>query len=131
MSPIPVAVLGFGNSAKTFHIPLISSLPSQYTLKVIVQRPRCDHSEDQKVHNHLPHVQVVPDLDAALHALPEGLGLVVITTSNVSHYPYAKQCLEAGKHVLVEKPVATTEAQVLELDQLARKRGLVCTVYQS
>src|SRR5438270_219201 len=48
---------------------------------------------------------------------------VVIATPVSSHYPFAKQALEAGKHVLVEKPLAQTTAQVLDLIDLAERVG--------
>ena len=57
--------------------------------------------------------------DPAIHA-------VFVLTNLESHFEYAKLALDAGKHVLVEKPVATTVAEVEELDRLARSRGLVC-----
>jgi predicted dehydrogenase len=48
---------------------------------------------------------------------------VVIATPVSTHYPFAKQALEAGKHVLVEKPLAQTTAQVLDLIDLAERVG--------
>ena len=54
---------------------------------------------------------------------------VHVTTPNVSHYEIAKAALEAGKHVLCEKPLAMTVAQAQELSELvmAKKlRGGLC-----
>jgi predicted dehydrogenase len=48
---------------------------------------------------------------------------VVIATPVSTHYPFAKQALEAGKHVLVEKPLAQTTTQVLDLIDLAERVG--------
>jgi predicted dehydrogenase len=50
---------------------------------------------------------------------------VSIATPPATHYPLVKQALEAGKHVLVEKPLATTVADADELVQLAASKGLV------
>jgi len=50
---------------------------------------------------------------------------VVVATPAASHFMLAKQALEAGKHVLVEKPLATSVAEVDELERCARLRGLV------
>jgi predicted dehydrogenase len=55
-----------------------------------------------------------PDVDA-----------VSIATPPSTHYPLAKRALEAGKHVLVEKPLATTAAHAEELMELADRAGLV------
>src|SRR4051794_868899 len=50
---------------------------------------------------------------------------VSIATPPATHYPLAKRALEAGKHVLVEKPLATCAAEAVELMELAASRGLV------
>jgi predicted dehydrogenase len=48
---------------------------------------------------------------------------LVIATPVSTHYPFARQALQAGKHVLVEKPMATSTNQVLELMELADKHN--------
>jgi len=51
-----------------------------------------------------------------------------LATPNHLHYPLAKQALEAGKHVVCEKPLAVTSEQSAELVELAERSGLVhCT----
>ena len=50
---------------------------------------------------------------------------VSIATPPATHYPLVKQALEAGKHVLVEKPLATSVAEAEALVELADRRGLV------
>ena len=52
------------------------------------------------------------------------VNIVYISNVNTAHYPWAKAALEAGKHVICEKPCTTTEAQTKELYQLAREKGL-------
>lgn len=54
--------------------------------------------------------------------------IVHICTPNYLHYPMAKAALERGKHVICEKPLATSSQQSLELVQLAQKTGLVAAV---
>jgi predicted dehydrogenase len=53
---------------------------------------------------------------------------VVIATPAGSHFCLAKQALEAGKHVFVEKPLATTAAEVDELGRLAESKKLIVMV---
>ena len=58
----------------------------------------------------------------------EDLDAVVVATSAESHYEVAKAALEAGKHVLVEKPLVLHAEQGEELIELAEKGGLVLAV---
>ena len=53
---------------------------------------------------------------------------VVIATPSHTHYPLTKKALEAGKHVSVEKPIATTSEEAKELMELAEEKGLVLMV---
>lgn len=54
--------------------------------------------------------------------------VVHICTPNYLHYPMAKAALEIGKHVICEKPLATSSQQSLELVRLVQKTGLVAAV---
>src|SRR6266571_8168060 len=53
---------------------------------------------------------------------------IVIATPISTHFDLAKACLEAGKHVLIEKPLTRTSAQARELIRLARERRRVLMV---
>jgi predicted dehydrogenase len=58
----------------------------------------------------------------------ERVDVVHLTTPNQLHYPQVKHALEAGKHVVCEKPLAVTSEQSAELLELATRSGLVhCT----
>jgi predicted dehydrogenase len=58
----------------------------------------------------------------------ERVDVVHLTTPNHLHYPQVKQALEAGKHVVCEKPLAVTSEQSAELLKLANRTGVVhCT----
>jgi predicted dehydrogenase len=70
-----------------------------------------------------PGVQVTGSFEALL-ADPDVRG-VVIATPVPTHYALAKQALEAGKHVLVEKPPAMRAAEIDELVAIANERDLV------
>jgi predicted dehydrogenase len=67
--------------------------------------------------------RVYPDFDEVL--LDPRVEAVAIATPPATHYTLARRALEAGKHVLVEKPLATTPSQALELVELAEQAGLV------
>ncbi|MFQ6092608.1 MAG: Gfo/Idh/MocA family protein, partial [bacterium] len=78
------------------------------------------------VREHFPGVEVSRDV-APILAHPE-IDAVVLTTPADGHFSLAKQALEAGKHVLVEKPLAQTGAQCRELIDLAASRGKILMV---
>jgi len=61
------------------------------------------------------HTELLGDAD---------VNIVYISNVNTQHYPWAKAALEAGKHVICEKPCTTTEAQTRGLYALAREKGL-------
>jgi predicted dehydrogenase len=61
--------------------------------------------------------EVLPEVDAVLIALPHHL-----------HHPVGMECLKAGKHVLMEKPLGNTEAECLELIEAAKESGTTLMV---
>ena len=76
-----------------------------------------------------PDVQIVRSLDELL-AVKE-IQLMVIATPNDTHYPIARQCLAAGRDVIVDKPFATTLEEASSLVRLAKTSGRLLTVYQN
>jgi len=56
---------------------------------------------------------------------------VVVATPNAQHHPVAKAALEAGKHVVVDKPFTLDVAEARELELLARRNNRVLAVYQN
>lgn len=73
-----------------------------------------------------PEVPLFEDLDEMLEG--SELDAVVVATPVGQHYTLAKKALEAGKHVLVEKPLATSTAECTELIELAAARNLTLMV---
>jgi predicted dehydrogenase len=70
-----------------------------------------------------PHARAVHDFDAVL--CDPTVEAVIVATPPQTHHPLVKRALEAGRHVLVEKPLATTLADAHELADLAQERELV------
>jgi predicted dehydrogenase len=54
--------------------------------------------------------------------------IIISATPETTHYPMAKESLRAGKHVLLEKPIALTLAEADELIHLARSKSLLFTI---
>jgi predicted dehydrogenase len=91
-------------------------------------RAMCDINPQRLKHlkGLYPDVQGHLDYDEMLR--DEGLQAVVIATSVAQHYPMAKKCLESGKHVFIEKPMARSVQECQDLIELARSKDLVLMV---
>ena len=121
MTPIRAGVIGVGHLGQ-HHARLYTSLPGSQLIGVVDQSieraqvvaarhgARVFRTADEL----LPHVDVVS---------------IAVPTSG--HYAVAQACLNAGKHVLVEKPIAITLEEAQELVQLAKQRGCCLQVGHS
>jgi predicted dehydrogenase len=118
---IGVGVLGCGYWGVNY-LRVFSELPES---RVVVA---CDSQplRLQEVGRRYPGVILATTLEQML-AVP-GLSAVVICTEATTHYRVGRPCLEAGKHVLVEKPLATTVADAERLSALADAEGLTLMV---
>jgi scyllo-inositol 2-dehydrogenase (NADP+) len=119
---IGVGLIGYGMAGRVFHAPVIGSLP-QLKLKKVVER----HADDSR--QRYPWVEVVRDAADILH--DEQIELIVVATPNASHFDFARDSLLAGKHVVVEKPFATSSAQAQQLIELARQQNRLISVFQN
>lgn len=119
--PIKTAVIGFGLAGRVFHAPFISAVPG-LVLSAIVQR-----SGDEAAHAY-PGTKILRSIDEALASDAE---LLVVATPNETHYDLAKRCLEAGKHVVVDKPLAASSGQVATLAKLAAERHLILAPFHN
>ncbi|KAF8343837.1 uncharacterized protein EI90DRAFT_3027278 [Cantharellus anzutake] len=129
--PIGTAVVGTGMSATVFHIPFIRSLPEHFHLIAIVERKATPESSiaRDRYGSQFPNLKVANTLEEVL--TDEEVELVVISTPNATHHPYAKAALRAGKHVIIEKPLVNESFQATELIQLAKSKSLVIATYQN
>jgi predicted dehydrogenase len=117
-SPIGAAVVGCGywgpNLARN-----ISEHP-QFRLQAVCDR---DPSQLQTLGSRYPDAAALSELDAVL--CDHSVEAVLLATPPQTHYPLAKRALEAGKHVLVEKPLATRLSDAQELADIAEETELV------
>jgi predicted dehydrogenase len=112
-------------SAKVFHIPLVEVTPS-FKLHSIVQRTPKPNDDASKDH---PTAKIYNSADAII-ADPE-VDIIVVTTTPETHFNFTKSALEAGKHVICEKPFVPTSAQAEELVAISQKTGKFICVYQN
>lgn len=121
-----VAVFGFGLAGRVFHAPFVSAVPG-LRLEAIVQR-RGDEAA-RAYPEPTTGVRVLRSVEEAL--LDTAVQVVVVATPNETHFDLAKQALEAGKHVVIDKPFAATSAGARELIELAGARGLVLAPFHN
>jgi len=119
---IRAGVVGFGLGGKVFHAPFLQAVDG-LELVAILERHGEEAAKDY------PAVTVARSMEELL-AIPE-LSLVVVTTPPSTHFELARQCLEAGKHVVIDKPITPTGEQARQLIELARARKLVLSAYQN
>lgn len=122
MQEIGVGVIGYGLAGRAFHAPYVRATPGM-TLRAIVTR------DPAKVHADLPDMRVVPDV-AALLAEP-GIDLVVVASPDPLHAAHAIAALEAGKHVLIDKPFATSLTDAHRVAAAADAANKQVTVFQN
>ena len=121
-NPLRIGLVGYGFAGQTFHAPVLTSVPGLQLVAVASSRP-------ERVRADWPGVAVEPD--AAALCDREDVDLVVIAAPNDVHHPLAARALDAGKHVVVDKPFVLDAAQARELAALAQTRGRLLSVYQN
>ncbi len=117
-----VGLVGFGFAGKTFHAPVIRAVEG-LRLTAIVQRHGGGAPDPRYA-----DVELVRSVD---ELLARTVDVVVIATPNTSHHPIAKQCLLAGRHVVIDKPFTTTLTEADELVQLGAAQRRVLSVYHN
>lgn len=118
--PVAVGVVGAGHWGPNL-IRNFATLPTARLLAV------CDVARDRldTIGAAYPGVALTTDYRTLL---AEPIEAVVIATPVRTHYALAKQALLAGKHVLIEKPLAASVGEAAELVALAEQRGRVLMV---
>jgi len=116
---IRVAVIGAGHWGPN----LIRNFHSGGGASVVAQVVDASAARLEQLAPRYPGVRFGSDVGAAL--ADRAVDAVVIATPTATHFSICKQALEAGKHVLVEKPITTAAAEAAALGALAAKQGRV------
>ncbi len=120
--PIHVALIGYGLAGKVFHAPVIQAVPGLRLVTI-------QSSQPEKVRADWPEVWVSSASEEVVEN-PQ-IDLVVIATPNHTHYELARRALEAGKHVVVDKPFTLNAHQARTLAELAEAQERVLSVFQN
>ena len=115
-----LAILGTGFIVREGALPALKEVP-EVQVQAIYARPRSrDKAEELAQSYAIP--KVYTDYEELL-ADPE-IDFVYVGLINSVHYEYTKKALLAGKNVILEKPFASTAAEVRELRELALSKKL-------
>lgn len=114
--------MAYGMSGRVFHAPFIYAHPG-FELSAVVER------HEKKAPERYPDIISYNQTEELLN--DQGIELVIVNTPNNTHFDLAKRSLQAGKHVLVEKPIAAAVAEVKELYDLSRQVNKHLMVYQN
>lgn len=125
-SPLRVAVIGYGLAGSAFHAPLIAATDGLAVTAVVTGD--ADRAAAARVRH--PDAIVVPRADD-VWAMADRLDLAVVATPNRTHLSLGLAALDAGLHVVVDKPLAANVADARRLIDHARARGRILTVYQN
>lgn len=128
---IRLGMIGGGHSSFIGIVHRIASyIGEQYTLVGGAFDTDYDRAIDFAKQLELDPARAYRNIDAFVageNALPadKRIEAVVVVTPNFLHYPMAKQLIQAGFHVICEKPVTNTAAEAVELEELVKKHKVV------
>ncbi len=122
MSNINTALCSFGMSGWVFHAPFITTTPG-FNFYGVWERTKNLAQEKY------PGVKTFRSLEELL--ADKNIELVIVNTPSVTHYDYAMQVIQAGKHLIVEKPFTATVLQAEELIAAAKEKNVKLSVYHN
>lgn len=122
---VRVGIIGLGRSGWNIHAAGLRDLTDQFCV-VAVADPLPERQQE-----------AANDFGATTYAEPEQLiadekvELVVVATPSFTHVPLALAALAAGKHVVIEKPMAQSVEEVDQLTAAAEQAGKIVTCFQN
>lgn len=119
---IKTALASFGMSGQVFHGPFLKVNP-HFEVAAVCERTK------QLSKQMFPDARIVQHYSQLLDDAE--IEAVVVNTPDYLHFSMAKEALEAGKHVIVEKPFTLKSEEARQLIDLAQKKNRVLTVYQN
>lgn len=125
MQPVTAVIVGMGSISSEM-LPLLRTKPWYRTVGVVDVRDEALAKAGAELS--LPDNVLYRDLGAALAKCPANT--VLINTPSELHYEQAQAALQAGKHVLVAKPITNDYQHAVELVELAKRQGVTLAVGQ-
>jgi scyllo-inositol 2-dehydrogenase (NADP+) len=126
MNRLRAAVIGYGLAGSTFHAPLISTSREMELATLVTSDPR---RREQALREH-PSTRVVASVQDLWNAAADH-DLVVVAAANDVHARLAREAIDCGLPVVVDKPLAPTAAEARAVVEHAEERGVLVTVFQN
>ncbi len=111
-----LAIIGCGALSRIFYLPVLKK--STISTSVLVDPDIIGVSDLAKNYD-------VKKTSASLEEIIDDIDAAIVASPNFLHVPHAKLLLEKGKHVLLEKPIASTEKEVVELIISGKQSGAI------
>jgi scyllo-inositol 2-dehydrogenase (NADP+) len=121
MRDIPVGLIGYGFGGSVFHAPLVRRTAGLRLDSVVTSR--------KEQVERMPGVRVLATVAELL--ADASVPAVIVSSPTATHFEIGRAALLAGKHVVMDKPLALTVAEADELIALAKSKGLVLTAFQN
>ncbi len=125
-APVRVGLVGYGLAGAVFHAPLVAATPGLELAAVVTRDPE----RRAKAARDFPGARLL-DAPEALWAPGAGVDLVVVASPNRTHVALAAAAVAAGRHVVVDKPVALTADEGAALAEQARTAGVVLAPFHN
>ncbi|HVZ98144.1 MAG TPA: Gfo/Idh/MocA family oxidoreductase [Chitinophagaceae bacterium] len=122
MTPVNTALCSFGMSGWVFHAPFIKINPG-FNLYAVWERSK------NRAQEKYPGIKTYRTLEDML--ADDAIELAIVNTPNYTHFEYATKALQAGKHVVIEKPFTITTDEGQRLIDLAGKQNKILSVYHN
>jgi predicted dehydrogenase len=123
VADLAVGIAGYGIAGAVFHAPLVAATPGLRVAAIVTRNPE----RVERAGREHPDARVVGTVEEMLDLVD----VVVVATPNARHVPDAHAALQAGKDVVVDKPLAPTVDEARGLVEAARSAGRVLTVFQN
>jgi len=126
LTPLRVGLIGYGLAGSAFHAPLVEAVPGLALASVVTSNPE-RVAAARSAH---PDAELLPSADE-LFAAADAHDLAVVAAPNREHVPLALRAVQAGLHVVVDKPLAASVAGAERLAEAVAARGVVASVFHN
>jgi predicted dehydrogenase len=120
-----VGIVGYGLAGRSFHAPFVTAVEGLHLDAIVTADPERRARAEQEH----PEATILDTVDKLLERTE--VDVVVVATPNRFHVPIGIQALEAGRHVVVDKPIAMNVPEAASLVEAAARADHLLSVYQN